>query len=100
MQKQFAFDYSHAVCGNSLLIHGDCFDWLKRISDESIHAVVTDPPYGVKEYETDELERMHNGGTGIWRLPPAFDGNVRSPLPRFTALEANERDTLRRFFRK
>ena len=100
MQKQFAFDYSHAVCGNSLLIHGDCFDWLKRISDESIHAGVTDPPYGVKEYETDELERMHNGGTGIWRLPPAFDGNVRSPLPRFTALEANERDTLRRFFRK
>lgn len=96
----FAFDYEQHTHGRSLLIHADCFDWLKRLPECSIDAVVTDPPYGVKEYEVAEIERMHNGGTGIWRIPPAFDGNIRAPLPRFTALDQHERETLRRFFRE
>ncbi len=29
------------------LRHGDCLDVLRQIPDESIHAVVTDPPYGL-----------------------------------------------------
>ena len=100
MLKELAFDFDHTFYSNSLMVHGDCFDWLRRIPDEFIHAVVTDPPYGVKEYQLEEIERMRNGGAGVWRIPPAFDGNVRSPLPRFTALEPHERDTLRRFFRE
>ncbi|MEX2123254.1 MAG: DNA methyltransferase [Woeseia sp.] len=95
-----ALDYRSEQIGRSTLIHADCFDWLQRIPDETIDAVVTDPPYGVKEYEVEEIERMHAGGSGIWRIPPAFDGNVRAPLPRFTALEQKERDTLQRFFRE
>lgn len=73
---------------------------LNLLPNNSIDAVVTDPPYGVKEYEVKEIERMHNGGSGVWRLPPAYDGNVRAPLPRFTALEPKERETLQRFFRE
>lgn len=96
---QLAFDFRHQIVGRSLLVHADCFEWLRLVPDCSIDAVVTDPPYGVKEYEVEEIERMHNGGTGIWRIPPAFDGNVRAPLPRFTALEPHERETLSRFFR-
>jgi len=84
--------------GSSLLIHADCLDWLVSIPDESIDAVVTDPPYGVKEYEIKEIERMQSGGAGVWRIPPAFDGNVRAPLPRFTALDDRERESLTRFF--
>ncbi|MGH3147436.1 MAG: DNA methyltransferase, partial [Rubrobacter sp.] len=38
------------------------------------------------------------GKGGIWRIPPAFDGNTRSPLPRFTALTQKEREALREFF--
>lgn len=98
MLTPFTLDYRTAPLGRSVMIHADCFDWLQRLPDESIDAVVTDPPYGVKEYEVAEIERMHNGGTGIWRIPPAFDGNVRAPLPRFTALDPRERDTLSRFF--
>jgi site-specific DNA-methyltransferase (adenine-specific) len=98
--QHFAFDFRHHTVGRSLLVHADCFDWLNLLPDNSIDAVVTDPPYGVKEYEVKEIERMHNGGSGIWRLPPAFDGNVRAPLPRFTALEPKERETLQRFFRE
>ena len=43
------------------------------------------------EFDTDQLEKRAAGKGGIWRLPPAFDGHQRSPLPRFTALNAKER---------
>tara|TARA_R110002110_G_scaffold415835_1_gene657237 strand:- start:67853 stop:68689 length:837 start_codon:yes stop_codon:yes gene_type:complete len=73
-------------------------EWLGRCPENSIHAVVTDPPYGVKEYDFDQIAKRKNGNGGIWRLPPAFDGSKRSPLPRFTALNWKERDHLERFF--
>lgn len=66
--------------------------------ENSIHAVVTDPPYGVKEYEDIEIQKMNDGKGGIWRIPPSFDGNVRSPLPRFTALNKKERVAITEFF--
>jgi site-specific DNA-methyltransferase (adenine-specific) len=71
---------------------------MKRIPEASVHAVVTDPPYGVKEYEPDQLEKRANGNGGIWRIPPSFDGHQRSPLPRFTALSQTERDEVRQYF--
>jgi site-specific DNA-methyltransferase (adenine-specific) len=79
-------------------IYGNCFDVLKNFEDNSIHAVVTDPPYGVKEYEPEELEKKNSGNGGIWRLPPAFDGHQRAPMPRFTALNSKERLELKEFF--
>lgn len=68
------------------------------MSENTIHAIVTDPPYGVKEYDFDQLEKRQNGKGGIWRIPPSFDGHVRAPLPRFTALNKQEREHLERFF--
>jgi len=79
-------------------IHADCFDWLSRIPDCCIQAIVTDPPYGVKEYDPEQLAKKERGQGGIWRIPPAFDGNVRSPLPRFTALNEKEKLLLQTFF--
>lgn len=90
--------YEHAKVGKSTIIHADCFDWLSGVPENTLHAVVTDPPYGVKEYDADQLEKRENGKGGIWRIPPAFDGCVRSPLPRFTALNTKERVRLRNFF--
>ncbi|WP_262265465.1 DNA-methyltransferase [Microvirga yunnanensis] len=95
-----ALDYRTARIKTSLLVHADCFDWLARLPANSIDAVVTDPPYGVKEYEVHEIEKMKAGGPGIWRIPPSFDGNVRSPLPRFTDLKPKEREKLRAFFKE
>jgi site-specific DNA-methyltransferase (adenine-specific) len=92
------FDYCHHAAGKSLLIHADCFEWMGRVPENTVHAIVTDPPYGVKEYDFDQLKKRANGNRGIWRIPPSFDGHVRSPLPRFTALDAGERNRLRRFF--
>ena len=95
---QLALDYRSKEIGRSRVLHADCFEWLGRIPENSIHAIVTDPPYGVKEYEFDQIEKRANGNGGIWRIPPSFDGSVRAPLPRFTALDQKERDSLRRFF--
>ncbi len=95
---QFAFDYPATRVGKSLLIHANCMDWLHKMPENSVHAIVTDPPYGIKEYTSEQLEKRENGNGGIWRIPPAFDGSTRSPLPRFTALSSKELDVLKAFF--
>ncbi|MGD0078003.1 MAG: DNA methyltransferase [Sedimentisphaerales bacterium] len=96
--KELCCGFISREIGNSLIIHADCLEWLGRIPENSIHSIVTDPPYGVKEYEVDQLTKRQTGQGGIWRIPPAFDGTVRAPLPRFTALNGKERRTLREFF--
>lgn len=93
-----ALDYKHRVIGRSLVLHADCFEWLSHLSENSLHAIVTDPPYGVKEYDFDQIEKRANGNGGIWRIPPSFDGHTRQPLPRFTALNQKERKQIQTFF--
>lgn len=94
----FTLDYRSHTFDKSVILHADCFEWLGRIPQETIHAIVTDPPYGVKEYNFDQIEKRANGNGGIWRIPPSFDGSHRAPLPRFTALTQKERTILYRFF--
>ncbi len=84
--------------GSYEIVHGDAFTWLTHAQPNSIHAVVTDPPYGLVEYTPHELEKMRRGRGGVWRIPPSFDGHQRRPLPRFTVLTAEDRDRLRGFF--
>ena len=82
------------------IFHADAFEWLASARPHSIHAVVTDPPYGLIEYTPSELEKMRNGRGGVWRIPPSFDGCQRNPLPRFTVLTESHRAELRDFFRR
>jgi site-specific DNA-methyltransferase (adenine-specific) len=95
--NQLRFDYDASFIGNSLAIHADCFEWLSRLPESTLHAVVTDPPYGVKEYDADQLEKRAAGSGGSRRIPPSFDGSIRAPLPRFTALDLDERRRLHAF---
>ena len=96
--NDYSLDYNLFSVGKSLVIHADCFEWMSRIPKDSIHAIVTDPPYGVKEYDFEQIEKRTNGSGGTWRIPPSFDGSNRAPLPRFTALSQKELHTLQRFF--
>jgi DNA modification methylase len=85
-------------CGAARLFHSDCFEWLRKQADCSIHAVVTDPPYGLVEYSELEQKKMKSGKGGVWRIPPSFDGSKRSPLPRFTVLSQRDIAALEEFF--
>jgi site-specific DNA-methyltransferase (adenine-specific) len=80
------------------IVDGDAFAWLAQARPRSLHAVVTDPPYGLIEYTPRELAKLRAGRGGVWRIPPAFDGCRRRPLPRFTVLTEENRAALRTFF--
>ena len=84
--------------GRATLHHSDCFDWLSEQADRSIHAVVTDPPYGLHEYTQEQQAKLRRGRGGVWRIPPSFDGHARTPVPRFTTLTAEQLDRIRSFF--
>jgi len=84
--------------GKATLIQDDCLAWLERQATNSVHAVVTDPPYGLVEYSEIEQKKLRAGRGGIWRIPPSFDGSKRSPLPRFTVLRQTDLDALEQFF--
>jgi DNA modification methylase len=71
---------------------------MEKRGENSIHAIVTDPPYGLREYTPHEKEKLRNGRGGVWRIPPSFDGCKRRPLPRFTVLTEGDREKLRDFF--
>lgn len=84
--------------GNARLLHADCFEWLRNQPECSVHAIVTDPPYGLIEYSDREQQKMKSGKGGVWRIPPSFDGSKRSPLPRFTILTPRDIIALEEFF--
>src|SRR5579884_4308126 len=86
--------------GGAKLYHADCFEWLSNQASASVHAVVTDPPYGLLEYSAAEQIKLANGRGGVWRIPPAFDGHKRSPLPRFTVLGGDDLKALYAFFKR
>ena len=86
--------------GRATLYHADCFDWLAGAKSNSVHAVVTDPPYGVVEYSEKELAKLRSGKGGVWRIPPSFDGHQRAPLPRFTVLSVADLKELHAFFHR
>jgi DNA modification methylase len=80
------------------LICADCFTWLDRQPDHSFHAVITDPPFAVVEFEEAQLEKRANGSGGVWRIPPRIGGHERSPLPRFTVYSPEQLEELCDYF--
>jgi len=81
------------------LFHGDALDVMAAMKPQSVHAIVTDPPYGLIEYEDRDHAKLRSGKGGVWRIPPKLDGVERAPLPRFTVLGAEDLRRLSEFFR-
>lgn len=94
-ERAFEPAFSH---GRAELYQADCLDWLAARPECSVHAVVTDPPYGLVEFSAKEQHKLRQGRGGVWRVPPSFDGHQRAPLPRFTTLKRGELEKLRDFF--
>ena len=80
------------------LVHADSFQWLSTRKAKSIHAVVTDPPYGVVEYSEAEVKKLRARSGGVWRNAPSFDGNQRAPLPRFSIITDSDVERIWKFF--
>ncbi len=105
--RETSAEYGTKPCGESTrsyyysrakLFEADCLNWLKNQPHNSVHAVITDPPYGLIEYTSAQQEKLRIGKGGIWRIPPAFDGTKRSPIPRFTVLSPDDLEGLAGFF--
>jgi len=84
--------------GRQVLYRADCLQWLAEAPEASVHAVVTDPPYGLVEYQPEHQRKMREGRGGVWRIPPSFDNANRMPLPRFTVLKPEQRTAIVTFF--
>jgi len=84
--------------GRAALFHAEALQWLGERPAHSVHAVVTDPPYGLHEYSPAQQQKLRKRRGGVWRMPPSFDGHRRSPLPRFTTLTTEQLAELERFF--
>jgi len=84
--------------GRATLLHADALDWMRTREPCSVHAIVTDPPYGLIEYSDQEQAKLRRRRGGVWRIPPSFDGHRRAPLPRFTVLTPRDRAALHDFF--
>lgn len=78
----------------------ECVGWLIKQPPHSLHAVCTDPPYGLVEFSTEEVAKLRKGKGGIWRIPPKLNGSERDPLPRFTVLTAEQREAVASFFQR
>ena len=51
--------------GRAALNLEDCLTWLDKRSPNSVHAVVTDPPYGLIEYSSVEQDKLRAGKGGV-----------------------------------
>ena len=78
---------------------GDCLAWMAERAPNSIEAIVTDPPYGLREYSEIEKRKLRSGHGGVWRIPPTLNGSLRSPLPRFTVLTPAQQAGIEQFFK-
>jgi hypothetical protein len=67
--------------GQATIIKDDCLEWLRRREANSIHAVVTDPPYGLFEYTEEQQEKLRigKGGCGAFRRPLTESGARHFP---------------------
>ncbi len=63
--ESLTLDYENEQIGQSRIIHADCFEWLSRIWERSLHAIVTDP-YGVKgQVQASAGHPIHQTGYNV-----------------------------------
>jgi len=105
-----ALGYESQAVGRSCIVLADCFEWLAGLPNGSLHAIVTDPPWAVREFDDDQLAKRADGSGGLWRQPMKLKRYEkrcrpsdelqwqRSPQPRFTDFGPAERKRIGQFF--
>lgn len=67
-----------AEVGVIRILHGDCLDVLRTLPAESVHAVVTDPPYGLTSARPTGRSVATKGAVMKGFMGLAWDGDVPS----------------------
>ena len=98
MLRNLGVQARHHLSDRVTYVLSDVLKWLAELPANSVHAVVTDPPYGMIEYDAKNHAKLRKGRGGVWRIPPSFDGAKRKPVPRFTVLSKEEILNLHGFF--
>ena len=84
------------VKGNSILFHGDCLNLMKKMEDNSVHLIVTDPPYFLDGFDAgwdvSKLKNKRKKAKVIGGLPVGmkFDKRQGSNLQKFFSRVAKE----------
>ena len=68
------------VDAGATLFHGDCIEVMRELPDESVHAVVTDPPYGIRF--------MGSAWDGADIVERQRRGKETSPMPEGVAFQS------------
>lgn len=78
---------AHYEASGVTVFHGDCLDVLRELPDESVHAVVTDPPYGLefmgKAWDSFGREDAASDATAGMSRTGYTDGGNRIERPSF-----------------
>lgn len=96
--RNLGIEPRHNLSSSITYVKCDALKWITQLPPNSIQAVVTDPPYGIVEYEEKNHSKLRGGKGGVWRIPPSFDGAKRRPVPRFTVLSKEDLLNLHVFF--
>jgi len=81
----------------TILIQDDSMRWLDKCEPATFHGIVTDPPYGVREFEEEHLENLAEGDE-VWQTFRYKDGANRAVQPCFSTLSVGERKELEEYF--
>ncbi len=67
--RQHGEQSRHHLSDRATYILGDAIKWVAALPPNSIHAIVTDPPYGLVEYEDKNHQKLRagRGGCGVSR---------------------------------
>ena len=60
----------------------DALDALPDLQRCSVHAVVTDPPFGLVEFTSEQLAKLRSGKGGIWEATAKVRWLPSVNLPR------------------
>ncbi len=76
-----------------LLINDDCFSTLKKIPDNSVNLILTDPPYNIAQYSTGNLKfdwrSDINNDLAEWDLNPLRPNDLISEFKRILSPKGN-----------
>lgn len=74
----------HVTTEHVTVFHGDCLDVLRRLPDSSVHAVITDPPYGLRDITPAVVAKtLHRWLDGDRSYAPAGKGYLGNDWDAF-----------------